>query len=99
MLVLLIISTVECNARAGPDNYLEHAKHSSATKEEKAMHIPDHQQVLPSNQNAGSGNAGVVPSKNMVLADSRLTKGSLIPLSVPQSTIDLVRYLNFEILG
>lgn len=83
MLVLLIILPVQCNARVGPYNYMEHAKHGFATKEEKAMHIVDNNQVIPSNQNAGGGNAGVAPSKSLRFTFSLLTKGSPIPPSGP----------------
>lgn len=83
MLVLLTILAVQCNARVGPYSHMEHAKHGFATKEEKAMEIVDHKQVIPSNQNAGIGNAGVWASKTFRLTFSLLTKGSPIPPSGP----------------
>jgi len=80
MLIFLILLPVQCNARVGPYNYVEHG---FATKEEKALYIGDHRQAIPSNQNAGDGNTGILASKNIGLSLSLLAKGSPIPPSGP----------------
>jgi len=80
MVVLLIILPAQCNARAGPYNFMERAKHDFAIKEEKAAHISDHKQVIPSNQSAGDCDAGVVPSKSRIgISLSLLAKGTPLP--------------------
>lgn len=83
LLVLLIILSVQCDARVGPHGYMGHAEHGFATKEDKAMHIGGYKQMIPSNQNADGGNAGVVPSKSPRITFSLLAKGSPIPPSGP----------------
>lgn len=83
LLVLLIILSVQCNARVGPQNYMEHAKHGFTPKEDKVMHIGGFKQMIPSNQNADGGNAGVIPSKSLTTTFSLLAKGSPIPPSGP----------------
>lgn len=83
MLILLIILPVQCNARVGPYNYMQHVKHGFDRNEEKVLHIGDHGQVISSNQNAGARNAGVVPSKSIVLSFDLLGKGPPIPPSGP----------------